>query len=120
MIVQVSRRWTCADRVRGLTVAIHAFAVSATKLTYYESVIFSISRVGVMRWDPSSWACPHGEARGEKYSDYREERRAQRGQGHKESCAHRGLQPHAIVESTPEIRCSFCDRHTTLPESNCN
>jgi hypothetical protein len=40
-------------------------------LKYNESVVFSISRVGALRWEPPSWACPHGEKRSEKYGDYR-------------------------------------------------
>jgi hypothetical protein len=65
---------------------------------YNERVIFNISRVGSLRWQPSGWACPHSEARSEKYRDYRQERRAQRGEGHEESCAHRGLQSYAIIK----------------------
>jgi hypothetical protein len=45
---------------------------------YHESVIFNISRVRPLRWQcpqRSGWAYPHGEERGEKYGDYREERR---------------------------------------------
>jgi hypothetical protein len=69
---------------------------------YNESVVFSISRVEYLRWQHSkrsSWACPHGEKRGEKHGDYSEERRAQRGEGHKENCAHCGSQGDAIAES---------------------
>jgi hypothetical protein len=65
---------------------------------YYENVVFSISRVGALRWQPPSWTCSHGEERGERYGYYRQERRAQCGQGHKESCAHCGLYVHAIAE----------------------
>jgi hypothetical protein len=52
-------------------------------LKYDESVVFSISRVGGLRWQPSSWACPHGEECSEKYGDYRQERRTQCGERHK-------------------------------------
>jgi hypothetical protein len=38
---------------------------------YHENVVFSIFRVRGLRWQPASWACPHGEERGEKYGDYR-------------------------------------------------
>ena len=64
---------------------------------YYENVVFSISRVGALRWQPSGWACSHGEERSERYGDYRQERRAQCGEGHKESCAYCGLHVHTIV-----------------------
>src|SRR6476620_4185910 len=43
---------------------------------YHESVIFNISRARRLRRQHpqhSSWACPHGEDRGEKHGDYREE-----------------------------------------------
>jgi hypothetical protein len=46
---------------------------------YHESVIFNISRVRRLRRQHpqrASWACPHGEERGEKHGDYREECRA--------------------------------------------
>ena len=76
----------------------NAFVVSATIFRYYEGVVFTISRARRLRRQRSRWACPHGEERDEKYGDYREERRAQRGEGHKESCAHCGLHVHAIVE----------------------
>ena len=84
---------------REMTLGINAFVVSATIFKYNESVVFSISRIGRLRWQRSSWACPHRKERGEKYGDYREERRAQCGEGHKESCAHCGLHVHAIVEN---------------------
>jgi hypothetical protein len=58
---------------------------------YYESVVFNISRAGGLRWQRSSGACPHCEERGERHGDYREERCAQCGEGHKESGAHCGL-----------------------------
>jgi hypothetical protein len=70
---------------------------------YHESVVFSISRVRPLHGQHSqraSWACPHGEERGEKHGDYREERRAQCGEGHKESGAHCGPQGDSIVEPT--------------------
>ena len=82
-----------------MTVAIDAFAVRTTIIKYNESVVLSISRVGRLRWQRSRWARPHGEERGEKFGDYREERRAQCGEGHKEGCAHCGLHVHAIVEN---------------------
>ena len=72
--------------------------MSATKITYNESVIFNISRVGSLRGERSSWACTHSQARGEKHGDYREERRAQCGEGHKKSRAHRGLRVRALIE----------------------
>jgi hypothetical protein len=81
-----------------MTVRTNAFVMSATIFKYDESVIFSISRVGCLRWQYSSWACAHGKARGEKHSDYCEERRAQCGEGHKKSRAHRGLRVHALIE----------------------
>lgn len=81
-----------------MTVPTNAFAVSVTILMYYENVVFSISRVRALRWQSSGWAGSHGEERGERYGDYRQERRAQRGQGHQESCAHDGLHLHAIGE----------------------
>ena len=65
---------------------------------YNESVIFNIPRVGSLRWQPSRWACPHSEARSEKYRDYSKERRAQRGEGHQESGAHCSLQLYAVVK----------------------
>jgi hypothetical protein len=83
-----------------VTVGINASVVSATIFKYNESVVFSISRVGRLRWQRSSWACSHGEERGERHGYYREERRAQCGKGHKESCAHRGSHGDAIVELT--------------------
>ena len=79
-----------------MTLGINAFVVPATK--YNESVVFSISRARGLRWQRSSWACPHRKERGERYGNYREERRAQCGEGHKESCAHFALHVHAIVE----------------------
>ena len=54
-----------------MTLGINAFVVSATIFKYNEGVVFSISRVGHLRWERPSWACPHGEERGEKYGDYR-------------------------------------------------
>ena len=54
-----------------MTLGINAFVVSATIFKYNESVVFSISRFGRLRWQRSSWACPHSEERGEKYGDYR-------------------------------------------------
>ena len=84
---------------REMTLGINAFVVSATIIKYDESVVFSISRAGGLRWQRSSWACPHGEERGEKYGDYREERCAQCGEGHKEGRPHCGLHVHAIVEA---------------------
>ena len=48
-----------------------AFGIAATIFKYNESVVFNISRVGCLRWQRSSWACPHGEERGEKHGDYR-------------------------------------------------
>ena len=99
----MSFRLTPADHVAEMTLGINAFVVSATIFKYNESVVFSISRIGHLRWQRSSWACPHGEERGEKYGDYREERRAQCGEGHKESCPHCGLHVHAIVEK-PGVR----------------
>jgi hypothetical protein len=48
----------------------------------------------------SSRACPHGQERGEEHGDYREERRAQCCEGHKESGAHCGLHGNSIVEPT--------------------
>jgi hypothetical protein len=27
----------------------------------HERIVFSISRVGVLRWQPSGWTCSHGE-----------------------------------------------------------
>jgi len=80
------------------TVRANAFVMSATIFKYHESVIFSISRVWRLRWQSSSRACAHGEARGEKHGDYREERRAQCGEGHKKSRAHRGLRVYALIE----------------------
>ena len=59
-----------------MTVGINAFVLSVTIFKYNESVIFSISRVGRLRWQHSSRACSHGAERGEKHGDYREERRA--------------------------------------------
>ena len=88
---------------RKMTVETNAFVVSATIFKYNEGVVFSISRVGRLRWQRSRWARPHGEERGEKFGDYREERRAQCGEGHKEGCAHCGLYVHAIVEK-PGVR----------------
>jgi dTDP-4-dehydrorhamnose 3,5-epimerase-like enzyme len=61
-----------------MTVRTNAFVMSATIFKYHESVIFSISRARALHWQRSqrsSWACPHGEERGEKHGDYREERR---------------------------------------------
>ena len=52
-------------------------------LKYDESVVFSISRVGGLRWQRSGRACPHGEECSEKYGDYRQERRTQCGERHK-------------------------------------
>ncbi len=91
--------------------AIRAFTVSATKFTYYESPIFSISRVGSLRWYSPGRSCVDSQTRGEKYRNYRQERRAHRGEGHKESCSHCRLQPYTVVELTPEIRRPFlrCD-----------
>ena len=54
-----------------MTIGINAFVVSATIFKYNESVVFSISRIGGLRWQRLSWACPHREERGEKYGDYR-------------------------------------------------
>ena len=82
-----------------MTLWINAFVVSATIFKYNESVVFSISRIGRLRWQRSSRACPHREERGEKYGDYREERRAQCGEGHKKSGSHCGLRVHAIIET---------------------
>ena len=48
-----------------------AYGLAATIFKYNESVVFNISRVGCLRWQRSSWACPHGEERGEKHGDYR-------------------------------------------------
>jgi len=96
-----------------MTLGINAFVVSATIFKYNESVVFSISRIGRLRWQRSSWACPHRKERGERYGDYREERRAQCGEGHKESCAHCGLHVHAIVENV--IRLSM--REVRLDET---
>ena len=48
-----------------------AYGLAATILKDNESVVFNISRVGCLRWQRSSWACPHGEERGEKHGDYR-------------------------------------------------
>jgi hypothetical protein len=62
--------------IREMTVGINAFVLSVTIFKYNESVIFSISRIGCLRWQRSSRACPHGKKRGEKHGDYREERRA--------------------------------------------
>ena len=99
---------------REKTVETNAFVVSATIFKYHEGVVFSISRVGRLRWQRSRWARPHGEERGEKFGDYSEERRAQCGEGHKEGCAHCGLYVHAIVETC------FCGRHTTVDEMKCD
>ena len=80
-------------------------------LKYDESVVLNISRVGGLRWQPSGWACPHGEERVEKHGDYREKRRAQRGERHKEGCAHCGLRVHAVIEFQGlRIRHYFCGR----------
>jgi len=86
-----------------MTVETNAFVVSATMFKYNEGVVFTISRTRRLRWQRSRWARPHGEERGEKYGDYREERRAQCGEGHKEGCAHCGLYVHAIVQK-PGVR----------------
>ena len=83
-----------------MTVETNAFVASATIFNYHESVVFYISRPGGLCRQHSSRACPHGEERGEEYGDYREERRAQCGEGHKEGCAHCGLHVHAIVEKS--------------------
>jgi hypothetical protein len=95
-----------------MTLGINAFVVSATIFKYNESVVFSISRVRPLHWQRSQrsrWACPHGEERGEKHGDNREECRAQCGQGHKEGCAHCGLHVHAIVEAWwLRLRQCFC------------
>jgi hypothetical protein len=48
-----------------------AYGLAATIFKYNESVVFNISRVGCLRWQRSSWACPQGEERGEKHGDYR-------------------------------------------------
>jgi len=65
---------------------------------YYENVVFSISRVGALRWQHPSWACPHREKRSEKYGDYCQERRAQCSEGHKESRAHCGVHVYAVID----------------------
>jgi hypothetical protein len=67
-------------------------------LKYNESVVFTISRVGGLRWQPSGWACSHGEECSDKHGDYRQERRTQCDERHKQSCAHCGLYVYAIVE----------------------
>ena len=69
---------------------------------YHESVIFNISRARSLYWQRShrsSWACPHGEERGERHGDYRQERCAQYRERHKESGPHRGPRGNSIVES---------------------
>ena len=77
---------------------IRAQPVSPTKIKYDERVVFSISRIGALRGKSSGWACAHSQTRGEKHSDYREKRRAQRGEGHKKSRAHGGLRVHALIQ----------------------
>jgi len=88
---------------------------------YYENVVFSISRVGALRWQSPGWACPHGEERSERYGDHRQERRAQRGQGHKESCTYCGLHVHAIVQLRRlTLWERFCRCHTTVGKTKCD
>jgi hypothetical protein len=67
-------------------------------IKYYESVVFSYSRIRRLRWKRAGGTCSHGETCGEEHCDNRYERGAQRGEGNKESCAHCGLQSYAIVE----------------------
>ncbi len=44
-----------------MLVGTDAFAVSATIFKHHESVVFSMSRAGGLRWQRSSWTCPHRE-----------------------------------------------------------
>jgi len=69
---------------------IDAYCVAATIFKYHESVIFSISRIGDLCRQRSSWACPNGEVCSEKYGGYGQERRPQCSERHKKSCAHCG------------------------------
>ena len=80
-----------------MTIGINAFVGSATIFKYNESVAFSISRAGGLRWQRASWACSHGEERGERHGDYREERGAQRCEGHAKSRSQGILYAHAII-----------------------
>jgi len=82
---------------------------------YNESVVFNISRTGRLPRQRSSWSCPHSEECSEKYGDYREERRPQFGERHKESCAQCGLHVYAIIEfDRLKLRQSFCGRQTIV------
>ena len=86
---------------------------------YYESVVFNISRARPLHWQRSqrsSWACSHGEERGEKHGYYREERRAQCRKGHQESGAHCGLQGDSIVEPT-ELGVAILPFYTAVAEA---
>jgi hypothetical protein len=82
---------------------------------YNESVVFNISRTGRLPRQRSSWSCPHSEECSEKYGDYREERRPQFGERHKESCAQCGLHVYAIIEfDRLKLRQCFCGRQTIV------
>ena len=99
----------------------HAFAASPTKLMYHESVIFSISRVGALRGQSSGWARTHGEERGEKFRRYRQERRAQCGEGYEASGAHYDLHVHTVIECRAiETSAVFCSRHTIDGQTKCD
>src|SRR2546423_15652732 len=87
---------------------------------YHEDFVLSHFGRRHLRRQRSSRPSPHREECGERLSDYSQKCRAQCRKGHKESCPHRGLHIHAIVEASLSNAIELVgDFETAILETDC-